>query len=63
MKKLVAVRLDTAQLQKLEQLASVTGWSQSEVLRKLIDNAWVTPPAIGTELNVPKGSALAVLKM
>ena len=57
MKKLVAIRRDDEQLQKLEQLVSVTGWSQSEVIRKLIDNAWVTPPALGAEL-APKGDAL-----
>jgi hypothetical protein len=60
MKKLVAMRLDDEQLQKLEQLVQVTGWTQSEVLRKLIDNAWVTPPAIGTELPTKKADALAL---
>ena len=59
MKKLVAMRLEEEQLQKLEQLVEVTGWTQSEVLRKLIDNAWVTPPAIGTEINAKKVDALA----
>lgn len=63
MKKLIAIRLEDEQIQKLEQLVSITGWSQSEVLRKLIDNAWVTPPAVGTELDVSKKEGAHALVM
>lgn len=59
MKKLIAVQLDEQQLQKLEQLVNATGWNQSEVVRRLIDNAWVKPAAIGTQVS-PKAVALAV---
>lgn len=59
MEKLVAVRLEEEHLQKLNQLVEMTGWNQSEVLRRLIETAWVTPPAIGSRLS-PKGLALAV---
>jgi Arc/MetJ-type ribon-helix-helix transcriptional regulator len=59
MKKLIAVQLEDQQLQKIEQLVRATGWNQSELIRRLIDNAWVKPAAIGTEL-APKAVALAV---
>lgn len=50
MKKLIAVKLDEEQVQKLEQMEEVTGWSRSEVIRQLIDSGWVKPPAVGSEL-------------
>jgi hypothetical protein len=58
MKKLIAIRLDEEQQQKMEHLIAVTGWSQSEIIRKLIDNAWVTPPSVGSELSTKKVDAL-----
>lgn len=59
MEKLIAVRLEEEHIQKLSQLVEMTGWNQSDILRKLIENAWVTPPAIGSSV-APKGMALAV---
>lgn len=56
---MIAVRLDEQHIQKLDKLVELTGWNQSEVLRRLIENAWVTPPAVGSELT-PKAPALAV---
>jgi hypothetical protein len=59
MEKMIAVRLDEEHIQKLEKLVEITGWNQSEVLRRLIESAWVTPPAVGSDLS-PKANALTV---
>ena len=57
--KLIAVRLEPKQLQKLDAIVEMTGWNQSEVIRQLIDNASVTPPSVVAELNGKKGDPLA----
>lgn len=57
-KKLIAIRLEAEQIQKLDKLVEMTGWNQSEIIRQLIDNAWVTPPAVGTTLDGKKAVAL-----
>lgn len=44
--KMIAVRLEPEQLQKLEAIVQMTGWNQSEVIRRLIDSASVTPPSV-----------------
>jgi len=54
MKKLVAIRLDDESIQKLEELQEMTGWTQTEILRRLIDYSWVRPAAIGIEMPVKK---------
>lgn len=55
-KKLIAIRLEAEQIQKLDKLVEMTGWNQSEIIRLLIDAAWVTPPAVGTSLRVKDGN-------
>lgn len=55
-RRLIAVRLEAEQIQKLEKLVDMTGWNQSEIVRLLIDAAWVTPPAVGTSLRVKDGN-------
>ena len=59
MKKLVAIRLDDESLMKLEQLQEMTGWTQTEILRRLIDYSWVRPAAIGIEMPAKKVEAFA----
>lgn len=48
--KTIAVRLEPEQLQKLDAMVEMTGWSVSDVIRRLIDNASVTPPSVTTGL-------------
>jgi hypothetical protein len=56
--KTIAVRLDAEQLQKLDAIVQVTGWNQSEVIRRLIDSASVTPPAVTADLSAKKEEPL-----
>lgn len=56
--KTIAVRLDAEQLQKLDAIVQVTGWNQSEVIRRLIDSASVTPPAVTSDVYAKKGEPL-----
>lgn len=56
--KTIAIRLDAEHLQKLDAIVQVTGWNQSEVIRRLIDSASVTPPAVTSDLSAKKGDAL-----
>lgn len=55
--KTIAVRLDAEVLQKLDAIVKMTGWNQSEVIRRLINNASVTPPSVTTDLS-KKGEPL-----
>lgn len=55
--KTIAVRLEPEQLQKLNAIVEMTGWNQSEVIRKLIDSASVTPPSVTADLS-KKGEPL-----
>jgi hypothetical protein len=48
--KMIAVRLNPQQLQKLDAIVEMTGWNQSEVIRQLIDSASVTPPSVVVNL-------------
>ena len=57
--KMIAVRLEPEQVQKMESLAEMTGWSQSDIIRRLIDAAVVTPPAVWLEDVAKKGVPLA----
>lgn len=61
--KTIAVRLDAKQLQKLDAIVEMTGWNQSDVIRRLIDAATVTPPAIGVDLSAKKGGPLVARSM
>lgn len=56
--KTIAIRLDSEYLQKLDALVQVTGWNQSEVIRRLIDSASVTPPAVSADVFAKKGEPL-----
>jgi len=56
--KTIAIRLDAEHLQKLDAIVQVTGWNQSEVIRRLIDSASVTPPAVTADLSAKKGEPL-----
>ena len=58
--KLIAVRLEPSQLQKLDAIVRMTGWNQSEVIRQLIDGAQVTPPSVVAKVARKKGDALIV---
>jgi hypothetical protein len=58
-KKLIAIRIDDETMQKLEWLVETTGWTQTDIVARLIDHAWVRPAAIGTELGTKKAFALA----
>jgi hypothetical protein len=49
--KTIAVRLEPEQLQKLDAIVQMTGWNQSEVIRRLIDSASVTPPSVTADLS------------
>lgn len=51
--KMIAVRLEEEHARKLEQLVSITGWNQSDIIRRLIEVAAVTPPALW----IPDGTA------
>ncbi|MBA3571366.1 MAG: ribbon-helix-helix protein, CopG family [Pyrinomonadaceae bacterium] len=55
----IAVRLKPEQLQKLDAIVQMTGWNQSEVIRRLIDSASVTPPSVTTDFS-KKGEPLVV---
>lgn len=59
--KTIAVRLRTEQLQKLDAIVEMTGWNQSEVIRRLIDSASVSPPSVSADLK--KGEPLVVTRM
>ena len=48
--KTIAVRLESDHLQKLEAIAKMTGWNQSEIIRRMIDSVSVTPPSIRVDL-------------
>lgn len=58
--KTIAIRLDAEHLQKLDAIVRMTGWNQSEVIRRLIDSASVTPPAVTADLSAKKGEPLVV---
>lgn len=58
--KTIAIRLDSEHLQKLDAIVQVTGWNQSEVIRRLIDSASVTPPSVSADLSAKKGEPLVV---
>lgn len=60
MEKLIAVRLDESTAEKLDTIVEVTGWNQSEVIRRLIDAAKVTPPSLSVRIIAKKDEALAV---
>lgn len=59
--KTIAVRLEPEQLQKLDAIVEMTGWNQSEVIRRLIDVASVTPPSVTADLK--KGEPLVVARL
>lgn len=59
--KLIAVRLEPKQLLKLDAIVKITRWNQSEVIRQLIDNASVTPPAVETRLSTKREKLLSEL--
>jgi hypothetical protein len=54
----VGMRISVEQAQKLDQIVKLTGWSRSEILRRLIDGAMVSPPAV-TAPPIPKSEPLA----
>jgi len=56
--KLIAVRLEPKQLQKLDAIVEMTGWNQSEVIRRLIDSASVTPPSVTSDITAKKEEPL-----
>lgn len=62
MRKIMAVRLEQDSWEKMKQLQAATNWSQSEIIRMLIENAWVKPATLGAELTVrpKKEEALAL---
>ena len=59
MEKIIAIRLDAEHMQKLDAIVQMTGWNQSDVIRRLIDAASVTPPSVTTNLTTKKAVALA----
>lgn len=52
--KLIAVRLDEKQVDKLTKMTEATGLDQSKIIRILIDNAKYTPAKFASELSLPK---------
>jgi hypothetical protein len=46
MSEIVSARLEKHQAEKLDLLVRSTGWTASEVLRKLVDAAVVLPPQV-----------------
>lgn len=60
---MIAVRLEPEQLQKLDALVRITGWNQSEVIRRLIDSASVTPPAVTAGVFSKKAEPLVVASL
>ena len=54
--RMIAVRLQGEQLQKLDALVKASGWNQSEIIRQLIDVALVRPPVVAATVPT-KGSA------
>jgi hypothetical protein len=50
--KTIALRLQTQQLDKVDNLKGMTGWNQSEIIRRLIDAAVVMPAAVRAELEM-----------
>lgn len=61
--KTIAVRLEPEQLQKLDAMVEMTGWSVSDVIRRLIDNASVTPPSVTTDLEKKEEPLVETLLM
>lgn len=61
MSEIVSARLEKHQAEKLDFLVRSTGWTASEVVRKLVDAAVVLPPQVRTGLEgpVPPADALA----
>lgn len=58
MDNVISVRLSEEQMAVLEKLCEATGWTYSQVIRRLLENASVRPATIQTDLG-PKGNALA----
>lgn len=54
----VGFRISVEQAQKLDTISHVTGWSRSEIFRRLIDGAMVSPPAVSAP-PIPKRLPLA----
>jgi len=48
----VGVWLEPEQDVRLQQLVNTTGWNRSELLRRLIDAAWVRPSAVAVTVDV-----------
>ena len=48
----IAVRLTPEQVTKLDAMAQITGWNRSEVIRRLIESASVSPPVVMSHLKV-----------
>ena len=57
-RKLIAVRLEPKHIQRLSEMSGQTGWTQSEVIRRLIEQAQVVSAEVSA--TVKKGAALAV---
>ena len=57
MDNVVSVRLSDAQERRLAQLSKLTGWTQSQVLRHLLDSAVVRPAkVVETEVHPSSGT-------
>jgi predicted DNA-binding protein len=58
-RKLIAVRLEPKHIQRLVEMGEETGWTQSEVIRKLIEQAKVAPAEV--RVRIKKDVPLAVV--
>lgn len=61
--KLIALRLESQQVEKLDRLIQETGLDQSKIIRMLIDSAKISPARVTVaDLGAPKkGDALLAL--
>jgi predicted DNA-binding protein len=55
-RKLIAIRLEPKHIQRLAEMGRKTGWTQSEVIRQLIEQAQVSPAEVTA--SIKKGTAL-----
>ena len=49
--KIITIRLDDKQLEKLEEMTLATGLDRSKIIRVLIDNAKFTSARFASEIN------------
>lgn len=56
----VSVRLTKEQGKRLQQICTETGWTKSQAMRHLLDNAMIRPALIRAEIDKPAEREYAV---